>query len=134
MLKRDFIAKYIEELGKMLGKLLDIEQYQEAVSQFDFYFDEMLHTYYKINSEQLAILLEENEERDLFLLAFDLKNKNILAFAKAAKYFYSKNQVEKVATIKKIIQRIQEVKSDVFQFPTAEDQAVAQVLMELERL
>lgn len=134
MLKRDFIAKYVEELGKMLTKLLDIEQYQEAISQFDFYFDEMLHTYYKIDSDRLNVLLEADEERDLFLLSFDMKNKNTLAFIKAAKYFQSKDEVEKVNTIKQIVERIQNVKSDVFQFPTAEDMEVENELKKLQEL
>ena len=134
MLKKDFISKYVEELGKMLTKLLDIEQFQEAVSQFDFYFDEMLHTYYKIDTNKLAILLEPNEERDLFLLNFEMKNKNILAFAKAANYFHAKGENEKVETIKKIIERINLVQSDVFRFPTSEDLEVQKNLEDIKNL
>lgn len=131
MLKRDFIAKYIEELGKMLSKLLDIENYKDAVSDFDYYFKEMLHAYYHIDDEQLQLLLEENEERDLFLLSFDMKNKNILAFAKAAHYYAEQGETEKARQILAIIQRINQVNSDVFRFPTEEDNWVQKAIKEL---
>ncbi|ADX67852.1 MULTISPECIES: hypothetical protein [Weeksella] len=134
MLKRDFIAKYIEELGKMLSKLLDIEYYKDAVSEFDYYFKEMLHSYYHINDEQLQVLLEEDEERDLFLLSFDMKNKNILAFAKAAHYYVEQGETEKARQILAIIERINRVNSDVFRFPTEEDTWVEKAIKELPSL
>lgn len=125
MIRLDFLAKYIEELGKNLARLLAYEVNIED-ENFLFHFNEMLRSYYRIDDEHLAELLQEDEERDRFLLAEDLKKKNIRTYLKAAKIYHSINQNDKALICFQIVERIQNIQSGIFQFPTEEDQLIAQ--------
>ena len=58
-------------------------------------FNQMLQSYYKIDDNNLSTLLEENEERDQFLLADELKKKNILTFMKAIRIYLNREDAEK---------------------------------------
>ena len=124
MIRLDFLAKYIEELGKNLARLLAYEVNIED-ENFLFHFNEMLRSYYRIDDEQLAELLMEDEERDRFLLAEDLKKKNIRTYLKAAKIYYSIDQKDNALICFQIVERIQNIQSGIFQFPTEEDQLIA---------
>ena len=123
MIRLDFLAKYIEELGKNLAKLLAYEVNIED-ENFLFHFNEMLRSYYTINDEELATLLTPDEERDRFLLADDLKKKNIRTFLKAAKTYFAIEQKEKALIAFQIAERIKTNQSGIFQFPTEEDQLI----------
>ena len=74
MIKQDFISKYIQELNKTLARIISLE-IGNADEGFLIIFNQMLQSYYKIDDNNLSTLLEENEERDQFLLADELKIK-----------------------------------------------------------
>ena len=133
MIRLDFLAKYIEELGKNLARLLAYEVNIED-ENFLLHFNEMLQSYYRINDEQLADLLIEDTERDRFLLAEDLKKKNIRTYLKAAKIYHSIDKKEKTLICFQIVKRIQSINSGIFQFPTEEDQFIAQDFKIVENL
>jgi len=125
MIRLDFLAKYIEELGKNLARLIAYEVNIED-ENFLFHFNEMLRSYYRIDDEKLVALLQEDEERDRFLLAEDLKKKNIRTYLKAAKIYLSIDQKDKALICFQIVERIQSIQSGIFQFPTEEDQIISQ--------
>lgn len=125
MIRLDFLSKYIEELGKNLARLIAYEINIED-ENFLFHFNEMLRSYYRINDNDLSNLLIADEERDRFLLSDELKKKNIRTYLKAAKIYYSKGQNEKALYCFQIAERIQGVQSGIFQFPTEEDQIIAE--------
>ena len=76
MIKQDFISKYIQELNKTLARIISLE-IGNADEGFLIIFNQMLQSYYKIDDNNLSTLLQENEELDQFLLADELKKKNI---------------------------------------------------------
>jgi len=124
MIKQDFISKYIQELAKTLAKIMALE-ISNSDEGFLIIFNQMLQSYYKIDDNQLAILLEENQERDQFLLADELKKKNLLTFMKAIRVYLSNNSINKAQACYEILKRIEGVNSGIFQFPTEEDQIIA---------
>lgn len=123
MIRKDFISKYVQELAKMLAKLMDLTL-ENNEEDFTHYFGEMLNNYYKIAPHQLALLLEVDQERDQFLLADELKKKNTLVFCDAALMYSSLGKNEQAETAFKIVERIQAMNHGIFQFPTAEDQLI----------
>ena len=125
MIRKDFISKYIEELGKSMARLIAYEIGDED-DNFIFHFNEMLRSYYRLDDSELATLLIENEERDQFLLSDELKKSSIRTYLKAARVFLTLNQTEKAVLSFKIVERIQSVNSGIFQFPTEEDTIIAQ--------
>src|SRR5690606_40143474 len=99
MLRRDFISKIIEQMVNAVARLLktDIEEEQEKFLED---FNEFLRIYFQFPDENLAQLLEENEERDAFLLDEKLKNQLLHLFANAGLVYVNANlnQIEKAKT------------------------------------
>ncbi len=124
MIKQDFISKYIQELAKTLAKIMALE-IGNSDEGFLIIFNQMLQSYYKIDDNQMLTLLEEDQQRDQFLLADELKKKNQLTFMKAIKVYLSNGSVDKAKAAYQVLQRIESVNSGIFQFPTAEDQIIA---------
>lgn len=124
MIKQDFISKYIQELAKTLAKIMALE-IGNSDEGFLIIFNQMLQSYYKIDDNQMLILLEEDQQRDQFLLADELKKKNQLTFMKAIKVYVSNGSTEKAKAAYQVLQRIENINSGIFQFPTAEDQIIA---------
>ena len=124
MIKQDFISKYIQELAKTLAKIMALE-IGNSDEGFLIIFNQMLQSYYKIDDNQMLILLEEDQQRDQFLLADELKKKNQLTFMKAIKVYVSNGSTEKAKAAYQVLQRIESINSGIFQFPTAEDQIIA---------
>ncbi len=127
MIRKDFITKYIEELAKILSKLLNLEFIDNKDdTEFLYYFEQMLQSYYKIDDNNLSTLLEANEERDQFLLADELKKKNILTFMKAIRIYLNREDITKAKASYEVLKRIESINSGIFQFPTEEDNLIAQ--------
>lgn len=124
MIKQDFISKYIQELAKTLARImaLDVGDSDEG---FLIIFNQMLQSYYKIDDNQMNILLEENQERDQFLLADELKKKNQLTFIKAIRVYLNRQDMMKAKATFEVLKRVESNQSGIFQFPTAEDQIIA---------
>ncbi|MFV0162922.1 hypothetical protein OBK04_04565 [Empedobacter falsenii] len=125
MIKQDFISKYIQELNKTLARIISME-IGNSDDGFLIIFNQMLQSYYKIDDNNLSTLLEINEERDQFLLADELKKKNILAFMKAIRVYINQNNSEKALAAYQVLKRIESTYSGIFQFPTEEDKLIAQ--------
>lgn len=125
MIKQDFISKYIQELNKTLARIISLEV-GNANEGFLIIFNQMLQSYYKIDDNNLSTLLEENEERDQFLLADELKKKNILTFMKAIRIYLNREDVAKAKASYEVLKRIESINSGIFQFPTEEDNLIAQ--------
>ncbi|MGL5236226.1 MAG: hypothetical protein ACRC8Z_15990 [Empedobacter falsenii] len=125
MIKQDFISKYIQELNKTLARIISLEV-GNADEGFLIIFNQMLQSYYKIDDNNLSTLLEANEERDLFLLADELKKKNILTFMKAIRIYLNREDITKAKASYEVLKRIESINSGIFQFPTEEDNLIAQ--------
>ncbi|MGV0995396.1 hypothetical protein [Empedobacter falsenii] len=125
MIKQDFISKYIQELNKTLARIISLE-IGNADEGFLIIFNQMLQSYYKIDDNNLSTLLEENEERDQFLLADELKKKNILTFMKAIRIYLNREDAVKAKASYEVLKRIESINSGIFQFPTEEDNLIAQ--------
>ena len=125
MIKQDFISKYIQELNKTLARIISLE-IGNADEGFLIIFNQMLQTYYKIDDNNLSTLLQENEELDQFLLADELKKKNILTFMKAIRIYLYREDVAKAKASYDVLKRIESINSGIFQFPTEEDNLIAQ--------
>ena len=125
MIKQDFISKYIQELNKTLARIISLEV-GNADEGFLIIFNQMLQSYYKIDDNNLSTLLEANEERDQFLLADELKKKNILTFMKAIRIYLNREDVVKAKASYEVLKRIESINSGIFQFPTEEDNLIAQ--------
>ncbi|WP_313384964.1 hypothetical protein [Chishuiella sp.] len=124
MIKQDFISKYIQELAKTLAKILSLEL-GNADDGFLIIFNQMLQSYYKIDDNHLNILLEENQERDQFLLSDELKKKNLLTFMKAIRVYLNQENKEKAKASYSVLKRIECINTGIFQFPTEEDTLIA---------
>ena len=124
MIKQDFISKYIQELNKTLARIISLE-IGNSDEGFLIMFNQMLQSYYKIDDNQLLVLLEENQERDQFLLADELKKKNQLTFMKAIRVYTSNQSIDKAKAAFEVLKRIEAFQSGIFQFPTEEDQIIA---------
>ncbi|SFN47914.1 hypothetical protein SAMN05421738_11319 [Algoriella xinjiangensis] len=124
MIKQDFISKYIQELNKTLARIISLEV-GNSDDGFLIIFNQMLQSYYKVDDNNLSILLEENEERDQFLLADELKKKNILTFMKAIRVYLNQGNHDKAKASYSVLKRIESINSGIFQFPTAEDNLIA---------
>lgn len=125
MIKQDFISKYIQELNKKLARIISLEV-GNADEGFLIIFNQMLQSYYKIDDNSLSTLLETNEERDQFLLADELKKKNILTFMKAIRIYLIREDITKAKASFEVLTRIESINSGIFQFPTEEDNLIAQ--------
>ena len=125
MIKQDFISKYIQELNKTLARIISLE-IGNADEGFLIIFNQMLQSYYKIDDNNLSTLLQENEELDQFLLADELKKKNILTFMKAIRIYLNREDVAKAKASYEVLKRIESINSGIFQFPTEEDNLIAQ--------
>ena len=124
MIKQDFISKYIQELNKTLARIISLEV-GNSDDGFLIIFNQMLQSYYKVDDNNLAILLEEDEERDQFLLADELKKKNILTFMKAIRVYLNQGNNDKAKASYAVLKRIESINSGIFQFPTEEDNLIA---------
>ncbi|MBA5628852.1 hypothetical protein [Moheibacter lacus] len=133
MLRRDFISKIIEQMVNAVARLIkiDIENDQE---KFLENFEEFLSTYFQISDKNLTKLLEENEERDAFLLDEKLKNQLMLLFVQAGIVFQKSNQTEKAKSCVKIIERIQNQHSDIYEFPSEESEKLGEKMEKLKSL
>lgn len=123
MIKQDFISKYIQELAKTLAKIMALEV-GNSDEGFLIIFNQMLQSYYKIDDNQFALLLEENQERDQFLFADELKKKNQLTFMKAIRVYISNHSIDKAKAAYEVLKRIESINTGIFQFPTEEDQLI----------
>ncbi|GGE87984.1 hypothetical protein SAMN05443634_10771 [Chishuiella changwenlii] len=124
MIKQDFISKYIQELSKTLAKIIALEV-GNSDDGFLIIFNQMLQSYYKLDDNNLVVLLEANEERDQFLLADELKKKNILTFMKAIRVYLNQGNTEKAKASYEVLKRIESMNTGIFQFPTEEDNLIA---------
>lgn len=133
MLRRDFISKIIEQMVNAVARLLELNGKEEP-QKFLNQFDELLPTYFGLNSDELNKLLEPNDERDALLLDEKLKNYQIRMLLNAGFAFVETNQSEKSRLCTQIIERIQQQHSNVFEFPTAESSKINTDLIELKEL
>lgn len=130
MLRQDFISKIIEQLFTAIAKLLNIDVEKET-EMYLASFEELLKTYFKIHSESLAKLLEEDEERDAFLLDEKLRTTQLIMFCQAGLGYFKLNELEKAQICLNIIERIQTQQAKIFEFPSSES---AKLEAEIESL
>lgn len=116
-----------------VARLLELNGKEEP-QKFLNQFDELMNTYFKLNSDKLNLLLENEEERDALLLDEKLKNYQIRMFIDAGFAFIETEQSEKAKICVQIIERIQQQHSNVFEFPTIESSKITQDLIELKEL
>lgn len=133
MLRRDFISKIIEQMVNAVARLLELNVKEEP-QKFLIQFDELLQTYFSLNSNEIKLLLAENGERDALLLDEKLKNYQIRMFINAGFAFIDIKQSDKVKVCIQIIERIQQQHSNVFEFPTAETSKIEQEIKSLKGL
>lgn len=133
MLRRDFISKIIEQMVNAIARLLELN-IQEEPQKFMNGFDELMQTYFSLNSDELNQLLEPNNERDALLLDEKLKNYQIRMFINAGFTFLQTKQSDKAKMCIQIIERIQQQHSNVFEFPSSESSKINQDLMNLKEL
>lgn len=133
MLRKDFISKIIEQMVNAVARLLELNVKEEP-QKFLIQFDELMQTYFSLNSNEIKLLLEENGERDALLLDEKLKNYQIRMFINAGFAFIETKQSDKVKVCIQIIERIQQQHSNVFEFPTAETSKIEQEIKSLKGL
>lgn len=133
MLRRDFISKIIEQMVNAVTRLLELNGKEEP-QKFLNQFDELINTYFKLNPEELNLLLENEEERDALLLDEKLKNYQIRMFINAGFAFVETLDTAKTQLCLQIIERIQERHSHVFEFPSPESLKIEQELKKLKDL
>ncbi len=133
MLRRDFISKIIEQMVNAVARLLNLDVKEEP-QKFLGQFDELLKTYFQLNEEELNLLLENEEERDAFLLDEKLKNYLIRLFTNAGFAFAGTEQLSKAKICLRIIERIQQQHSNVFEFASEESSKINEDLNELKQL
>lgn len=133
MIRKDFISKYVEELGKSLTRLIDYETNIED-ENFLFHFNEMLRSYYRIHDEELEQLLVEDVERDQFLLSDELKKRNIRTYLKATSIYWQMGKKQQAQLCFQIVERIQNVNTGIFQFPTEEDHLITKEFNQVSEL
>lgn len=119
MLRRDFISKIIEEFVNAISRMLKLD-YRKEKKKFLENFDESLHTYFKISSEDLDKLLEENEDRDVFLLDEKLRNQLLSLFIRAGLALLYSHEKSKAEKCLEIVKRIQKQHSTLYEFPSEE--------------
>lgn len=133
MLRRDFISKIIEQMLNAIARMLKLDIKEEPQKFLDE-FDELLQTYFHLKEESLNLLLEKDEERDAILLDEKLKNYQIKLFIQAGFAFVYVQELSKAKLCVKIIRRIQQQHSHIFEFPSEENSKLNQELIELEAL
>lgn len=133
MLRQDFISKIIEQLFTAIAKLLKIDV-EKQTEMFLVSFEELLKTYFKINSDSLSKLLESEEERDSFLLDEKLRTSQLMMFCKAGFAFFKLNEIQKAENYLKIIDRIQAEQQKVFEFPNSESLKLQEEIEKLTSL
>lgn len=119
MLRRDFISKIIEQFVNAISRMLKLD-YRKENKKFLENFDESLHTYFKISSEDLDKLLEENEDRDVFLLDEKLRNQLLSLFIRAGLALLHSHEKSKAEKCLEIVKRIQKQHSTLYEFPSEE--------------
>ncbi len=132
MLRRDFISKIIEQMVNAIARLLKID-FEKNTEKFLDEFDVLLDTYFQISDEELEKLWDENEERDALLLDEKLKNQMIHLFVNAGLAFQKTQQEEKAKKCLKIIERIQNQHSNLYEFPSAESLKVQEKIETLTK-
>lgn len=133
MLRRDFISKIIEQMVNAVARLLELNAKEEP-QKFLIQLDELLQTYFNLNSNNLNLLLEKEDERDALLLDEKLKNYQIRMFINAGFAFIETKQSDKALVCIHIIERIQQQHSNVFEFPSAESSKITQDIINLKEL
>lgn len=131
MLRRDFVSKIIEEFANAISRMLKLD-YIEDKKKFLLNFEESLQTYFQIPSEELNLLLQDHEERDVFLLDEKLKNHLMSLFIRAGLAFINENELEKAKFCLKIIKRIQIQHSTMYEFPNEDTLKISVELAELK--
>lgn len=133
MLRRDFMLKLIEQFAKMVAKLLELD-YVEKPQIFKNDFDALIRDYYKINPDELKLLLTEDPDRDALLLDEKSKNSQFSVFSRAGLVFFRNKEEAKALICIKIIERIQKHHNDLFEFPNGESKKIEVEISELKKL
>lgn len=113
------MLKLIEQFAKMVAQLLQLDFIGES-QVFEDDFDALLKAYFKLKPEELALLLEENQDRDGLLLDEHSKNAQLSLFARAGLVFIQKNEIQKAQICLKITARIQKTHAALYEFPNEE--------------
>lgn len=119
MLRRDYMLKLIEQFAKMVAKLLDAD-FENESETFCSDFNLLLKDYFKINPDELELLLQEDEARDPLLLDEHSKNSQLLLFARSGLVFAQKGETQRALVCLQIIERIRMHHCSLFEFPNSE--------------
>lgn len=133
MIRQDFISKIIEQMVTSIARMLKLD-YEKETRDYLNSFEELLKSYYKISSAQLEKLLEIDSERDAFLLDEKTKNLQLKLFLNAGLAFHLENEKQKARYCLKIIERIQEQNTRVFEFPSSENLQLNEEILQLKHL
>lgn len=132
MLKQDFISKIIEQIVESIARILKID-YEKETEKFLIQFDEFLQTYFQISSENLDLLLENNQTIDVFLKSDKLRNFNLNIFAKAGLTYFNQNKKNQAYSCLEIIKKIQNQPSEIFEFPSEDSKNIGSLIEELQQ-
>lgn len=132
MLKQDFLSKIIEQIVESIARILKIDHEKET-EKFLNQMDEFLQTYFQISSENLEVLLEDNEKTNVFLTDEKLKNFNLNLFTKAGLAYLNQGKINRANTCLQIIRKIQNHPSNVFEFPSNESRTIEFLIEELQQ-
>lgn len=130
MLRRDFISKIIEQMLNAIARLMKIDNEKET-EKFLGVFDEILKTYYDLHSEEMDNLILPDEKRDVMLLDEKLKNFQLRMFVQAGFAYLKTESLTQAKNCLSIIERIQDERSDVFEYPTDETQRLMEDIEQL---
>lgn len=133
MLRRDYMLKLIEQFAKMVAKLLDSD-FENETEAFYSDFNSLLKDYFKINPDELNLLLKEDAARDAMLLDEHSKNSQLLLFARSGFVFAKKGETERARICMEIIERIKTHHSSLFEFPNSESLKIDEEISKLAEI
>lgn len=130
MLKRNFTSLMVEQMVNAVSRLFETD-YEKETQKYLELFDEFLLTYYKIPNGQLEKLLEKEEEREELFTDEKLKNFQLKLFTEAGFAYLKQGKPEKMQTCLTLIDRIQSLHKEMYEFPHSETENLQE---EIERL
>lgn len=133
MIRQDFISKIIEQLFTAIAKLMKINHEKES-ELFLVTFQELLQTYFQLNSEQLEELIKADRSRDPILLDEKLKSSQLLMFTHAGLAYAKNGDLQKAQQCLSIVDRIQVQNSTIFEFPNSDSVKLLAEIEELKKL
>lgn len=122
----------VEQMVNAVARLLDTDYEKETLKYLEL-FDEFLLTYYKIPDGKLEKLLESNEEREELFSDEKLKNFQLKLFTETGFAYLKQNNPQRAKTCLLLIDRIQSLNKEVFEFPHSEIENLEEEIRRLRK-